>query len=117
MTCDLNAALHEVQQWQAETFGDRCPLVARCSKLAGEVEELREAAVLALTIEPPLYGEACQAVALEAADVAFVLVDVLRYFGMSAESLTDAVRRKLAINRRRVWAQSAETGEFSGSKP
>lgn len=116
MNDDLTAVLAEVQQWQAETFGDRSPIPARCGKLAGEVHELREAAEIALD-GPLTHGDARDDVALEAADVAFVLVDVLRAFGMSPGDLADAVRRKLIINRRRTWAQNAATGEFSGSKP
>lgn len=115
-TNNLTAALAEVQAWQAETFGDRSPLHARLAKLRDEVDEFD---VAAHTAHDPhnetTPAEARAAAITEAADVLFVLVDVLRAISFTPADLAQAVRAKLAVNRGRVWAADA-TGKFSGTK-
>lgn len=104
----LMLVLAEVQAWQAETFGDRCPPVARVAKLREEVEEVAEEVAMG----PVAFRER---VAEELADVLFVAVDIARAFDLTPAELADAVRAKLRRNRARVWVQAAD-GTFNGSK-
>jgi NTP pyrophosphatase (non-canonical NTP hydrolase) len=104
----LMLVLAEVQAWQAETFGDRCPPGARGVKLREEVDEVAEEVALGA-------GASRERVAEELADVLFVAVDIARAFDITPGDLTDAVRAKLRRNRARVWVQAAD-GTFKGTK-
>lgn len=115
-TNNLTAALTEVQAWQAATFGDRSPLAARLAKLRDEVGEFEVAAHFAHELRIRMTATEARAEALtEAADVLFVVADVLRALGATPADLAQAVRAKLALNRRRAWVADA-TGKFSGTK-
>ena len=104
----LMLVLAEVQAWQAETFGDRCPPGARVAKLREEVAEVAEEVALGA-------GADRARVAEELADVLFVAVDIARAFDLTPAELADAVRAKLRRNRARAWVQAAD-GTFRGSK-
>jgi NTP pyrophosphatase (non-canonical NTP hydrolase) len=104
----MGLTLQEVQAWQAETFGDRCPPGARVVKLREEVEEVAEEVAMGA-------GASRERVAEELADVLFVAVDIARAFNITPGDLADAVRAKLRRNRARVWVQAAD-GTFKGTK-
>lgn len=109
---DLHAAAEAVQAWQAETFGNASPLLARIAKLEEEVAELRAAAEAAQA--NPCAAMSAQ-VDEELADVLFLVLDIARGRGMTSARLAVEVAEKLRKNERRTWAQAAD-GKFAHVK-
>lgn len=108
----LGTTAAAIASWQAATFGAPGDPLTTLAKLRDEVDELH--AELRQVPMPGLEAAHAGRVREEAADVAFLLIDLMRGFG-GVEALAAAMAAKLEKNKARTWARDA-SGKWSGSK-
>ena len=108
----LHTAATAIAAWQAATFGAPGDPLTTLAKLRDEVGELH--AELRQVPMPGVEDAHADRVREEAADVAFLLIDLMRGFG-GVDALAAAMAAKLEKNKARTWAQGAD-GKWSGSK-
>lgn len=108
----LDTTATAIAAWQAATFGAPGDPLTTLAKLRDEVDELH--AELRQVPMPGLEAAHADRVREEAADVAFLLIDLMRGFG-GVEALAAAMAAKLEKNKARTWARDA-SGKWSGSK-
>ena len=112
MSTTLHAVAAAIVEWQAATFGTPGDPLVTLAKLRDEVDELH--AELRQVPMPGCEDAHADRVREEAADVAFLLLDLLRGFG-GPDALAAAMAAKLDKNKARTWAQGPD-GKWSGSK-
>lgn len=108
----LTAIARDIVAWQTATFGPPGDPLTTLAKLCDEVDELH--AELRQVPMPGVEDAHADRVREEAADVAFLLLDLMRGFG-GPDALAAAMAAKLDKNRARTWAQG-DDGKWSGSK-
>jgi len=112
-TPTMHDTAHAIATWQAATFGPPGDPLVTLAKMRDEVaeleHELRQQAV------PGLEGAQADRIRVEAADVVFMVLDLMRHHG-GPDTLAAAMAAKLERNRARSWSQAPD-GKWSGSKP